>query len=94
MFQITIWSIPPLLAALVSVGAYVRVRQMKRVPGMQALLTLLAAVMFWSGAQFAGSVFTVALRTAEPGRDRGRERLRDRAAGAAMRPVPQPLVVE
>jgi diguanylate cyclase (GGDEF)-like protein/PAS domain S-box-containing protein len=60
MFQISIWSIPPLLAALVGVGAYLRVRKMKRVPGMQALLALLAAVLFWSGAQFIGSVFTVA----------------------------------
>ena len=60
MFQITIWSIPPLLAALVGVGAYLRVRSMKQVPGMQALLALLAAVLFWSGAQFFGSLFTVA----------------------------------
>jgi len=59
MFQITIWSIPPLLAALVGVGAYLRVRKMKRVPGMQALLALLAAVLFWSGAQFIGSVSTL-----------------------------------
>ncbi len=59
MFQITIWSIPPLLAALVGVGAYLRVRKMKRVPGMQALLALLAAVLFWSGAQFLGSIFTI-----------------------------------
>ncbi|MEJ2087032.1 MAG: diguanylate cyclase [Gammaproteobacteria bacterium] len=59
MFQISIWSIPPLLAALVGVGAYLRVRKMRRVPGMQALLALLAAVLFWSGAQFIGSVFTV-----------------------------------
>lgn len=59
MFQITIWSIPPLLAALVGVGAYLRVRRMKAVPGMHALLALLAAVLFWSGAQFVGSLFTV-----------------------------------
>jgi len=59
MFQITIWSIPPLLAALVCVGAYLRIQKMKRVPGMQALLALLAALLFWSGAQFIGSIFTV-----------------------------------
>ncbi len=59
MLQITIWSIPPLLAALVCVGAYLRVRKMRRVPGMQALLALLAALLFWSGAQFAGSLFAV-----------------------------------
>lgn len=60
MFQITIWSIPPLLAALVGAGAYLRVRKMRRVPGMPALLTLLAAMLFWAGAQFVGSMFTVA----------------------------------
>ncbi len=59
MFQITIWSIPPLLAALVCVGAYLRARKMQRVPGMQALLALLAALLFWSGAQFFGTIFTV-----------------------------------
>jgi len=59
MFQITLWSIPPLLAALVCVGAYLRARKMKRVPGMQALLALLATLLFWSGMQFIGSVFTV-----------------------------------
>lgn len=58
MFQITIWSVPPLLAMLVSVGTYLRIRSKKRVPGMHAILTLLAAVVFWSGAQFAGSLFT------------------------------------
>lgn len=58
MFQITIWSVPPLLAMLVSVGTYLRIRSKKRVPGMQAILTLLAAVVFWSGAQFTGSLFT------------------------------------
>jgi diguanylate cyclase (GGDEF)-like protein len=59
MFQITIWSIPPLFAALVCVRAYLRARKMKRVPGMQALLALLAVLLFWAGAQFIGSVFTV-----------------------------------
>ncbi|HEY5644331.1 MAG TPA: diguanylate cyclase [Pseudomonadales bacterium] len=58
MFQINLWAAAPLLAALVSAGAYLRVRRMKRVPGMQALLALLAAVVFWSGAQFVGYVFT------------------------------------
>lgn len=58
MFQITIWSIPPLLAALVCAGAYLRGRKMKRVPGMHALLALLAALLFWSGAQFIGYIFT------------------------------------
>ncbi len=58
MFQVTIWSVPPLLSMLVCVGTYLRIRPKKRVPGMQAILALLAAVMFWSGAQFTGSLFT------------------------------------
>jgi diguanylate cyclase (GGDEF)-like protein len=58
MFQITIWSVPPLLAVLVGVGTYLRIRDKKRVPGMHALLALLAAVLFWSAAQFVGSLFT------------------------------------
>jgi PAS domain-containing protein len=59
MFQITIWSVPPLLAMLVGLGAYLRIRDKKRVPGMQALQALLAAVLFWSAAQFVGSTFTL-----------------------------------
>ncbi|MEM8769470.1 MAG: diguanylate cyclase [Pseudomonadota bacterium] len=61
MFQITLWSIPPLLAALVSVGAYLRVRRMERVPGMPAMLALLSAVLFWAAAEFLGSIFTVSV---------------------------------
>jgi len=59
MVQITIWSVPPLLAVLVGLGAYLRIRDKKRVPGMHALLALLAAVLFWSLAQFIGSLFTL-----------------------------------
>ena len=58
MLQLTFWSIPPLIAALVCVGAYVRIQNKYNVPGVSAVLLLLAAVMFWSGAQFIGSLFT------------------------------------
>ena len=58
MLQVTFWSIPPLIAALVCVGAYVRIQNKYNVPGVSAVLMLLAAVMFWSGAQFIGSLFT------------------------------------
>ncbi|MEZ5557379.1 MAG: diguanylate cyclase [Pseudomonadales bacterium] len=57
MFQITIWSISPLLSALVAAGTYLRLRTKTRVPGMQALLTLLALVLFWSGCLFVESLF-------------------------------------
>lgn len=59
MFQVTIWSVPPLLAILVGLGTYLRIRDKKRVPGMHALLALLAAVLFWSAAQLIGSFFTL-----------------------------------
>ncbi len=59
MFQVTIWSVPPLLTMLVGLGAYLRIRDKKRVPGMHALLALLAAVLFWAAAQFLGSLFTL-----------------------------------
>ena len=58
MLQITIWSVPPLLAILVGVGSYLHIREMARVPGQQALLALLAAVIFWAAAQFIGSLVT------------------------------------
>ena len=58
MFQLTFWSIPPLIAALVCVGAYLRIQHKYDVPGVRAVLMLLVAVMFWSGAQFVGSLFT------------------------------------
>jgi diguanylate cyclase (GGDEF)-like protein len=48
-----------LLAVLVGVGTYLRIRDKKRVPGMHALLALLAAVLFWSSAQFVGTLFTL-----------------------------------
>lgn len=58
MFQVSIWSIPPLLAALVCVGTYFRLSGKKRVPGIPAVLAMLAAVLFWSGADFLGSLVT------------------------------------
>ena len=58
MFQITIWSVPPLLAILVGVGTYLHIREMSRVPGQKPLLTLLAAVIFWAAAQLTESLVT------------------------------------
>ena len=57
MFQVTFWSVPPLLVALVCVGSYLQIRSKKRIPGIPAILALLAAVLFWSGAQFMDSLF-------------------------------------
>ena len=58
MFQVTIWSLPPLLAILVGVGSYLRIREKSRVPGQQPLLALLAAVIFWAAAQLVDASFT------------------------------------
>jgi diguanylate cyclase (GGDEF)-like protein len=58
MVQLTAWSVLPLIAALVSVGAYLRLAGKSRVPGRQALLTLLALVLFWSACQFLASLLT------------------------------------
>lgn len=58
MFQISIWSIPPLLAALVCVGTYLRLLKKRRVPGIYAVLALLAAVLFWSGTDFLSTLVT------------------------------------
>ena len=57
MIQLTLWSISPLLAALVALGAYMRISPKKRVPGMQALLALIVVVIFWSGCVFVQAVF-------------------------------------
>ena len=58
MFQLPVWTISPLLAALVTVGAYARLAEKSRVPGMQAMLSLLAAILFWSSCQFLEYLFT------------------------------------
>jgi diguanylate cyclase (GGDEF)-like protein len=58
MFQLTLWSIPPLMAALVTVSAYLHVRNLKEVPGASAFRLLLAAVLLWCGAEFLDSIIT------------------------------------
>ena len=59
MFQVSLWSVPPLLALLVGVGAYLRMRRKQPVPGTHALLALLAAALFWASAEFVASLFTL-----------------------------------
>ncbi|MFK7914353.1 MAG: diguanylate cyclase [Pseudomonadales bacterium] len=62
MLQLSLWSIPPLLAALVLSGAYVHLRGKEMVPGIHALRLLIACVLVWSAAEFLESIF-VALNT-------------------------------
>lgn len=45
MVQLSLWSISPLLAALVAVGLYLRLARKPRVPGMPAVQALLATVI-------------------------------------------------
>lgn len=58
MFQLTLWSVTPLLAALVCVGAYLRLAAKPRVPGTSAVLAMLATATFWSGCQFVNTLLT------------------------------------
>lgn len=58
MFQLTLWSIPPLIAALVTVSAYLHARNLQDVPGASAFRLLLAAVLLWCGAEFLDSIIT------------------------------------
>jgi diguanylate cyclase (GGDEF)-like protein len=55
MFQLTIWSLPPLIAALSCALLYARARKRSNVPGVSAILALLAGVIYWSIAQVLGS---------------------------------------
>lgn len=57
MLQLSLWSIPPLLSALVLTGAYMHLREKENVPGIHALRLLLVCVMVWSAAEFLESVF-------------------------------------
>jgi diguanylate cyclase (GGDEF)-like protein/PAS domain S-box-containing protein len=58
MFQITVWSLPPLLAILVGVGTFLQIRGKSRVPGKQPLLALLTAVIIWAAAQLISATVT------------------------------------
>ncbi|MEM7099514.1 MAG: diguanylate cyclase [Pseudomonadota bacterium] len=58
MFQLTAWSIPTLITTLLAIWAYTRLPQESNVPGALALRFCFAAIVFWSGAQTVGTVFT------------------------------------
>jgi diguanylate cyclase (GGDEF)-like protein len=58
MFQLSLWSISPLLTALVVVGSYRRLKQKPRVPGTDAMLALFATVLFWSGCRLLQTIVT------------------------------------
>ncbi|MFU8813917.1 MAG: diguanylate cyclase [Pseudomonadales bacterium] len=58
MIQLSLWSISPLLTALVVLGIYRRVARKSRVPGTDAMLALLAAILLWAGCQLLMSLLT------------------------------------
>ncbi len=55
MFQLTLWSIPPLLAAVVAAALYWRIKRNEHVPGVHGLLLLMMSISLWALAQ-AGAV--------------------------------------
>jgi diguanylate cyclase (GGDEF)-like protein len=56
VFQLTIWSIPPIAAACIAMAAYLRARPRDHVPGGHALRFLFLTVFIWSSAQAVGSI--------------------------------------
>ena len=58
MFQLTIWSLPPLLTTFLAVAAFRRVNSRSSVPGTHALKFLFAALTFWSAGQTFGTLVT------------------------------------
>ena len=58
MFQLTIWSIPPVAAALLSLWAYRRASVRKHVPGGHALRFLSIALFLWAAPQAIETALT------------------------------------
>jgi diguanylate cyclase (GGDEF)-like protein len=51
VFQLTLWSIPPSIAAIITLTAYLRTRPRDQIPGAHALRFLFLTVFMWSAAQ-------------------------------------------
>ncbi len=58
MFQLTIWSIPPLAAAVITLAAYLRARSKKEVPGGSALRFLFVTLFIWSSFNAISTLVT------------------------------------
>jgi hypothetical protein len=56
--QLSLWSVPPLIAILAVVGVLLQIRNKQHIPGVQAILILLYAVVFWSTCLFVASIVT------------------------------------
>ena len=49
LFQLTIWSAPPIIAAAIAMAAFRRARNRAKAPGGTALSFLFLMLFFWSG---------------------------------------------
>lgn len=58
MTQLTLWSLPAVLALMVSIGSYIRVRDKGHVPGVEAFGWLTGGIVIWTTAQLVASLFT------------------------------------
>jgi len=56
VFQLAIWSLAPLLAAIIALTAFLRSAKSIQTPGGHALRFLFVVLFFWSSAQFLGSI--------------------------------------
>jgi diguanylate cyclase (GGDEF)-like protein len=58
MFQVTVWSLPSLIALLLAIYTLRVVRRSPNVPGVTPMLCLCASVIVWSGGQLFGTLVT------------------------------------
>ena len=56
MFQLTIWSLPSLIALILASHTFRVVRRSPNVPGVTALLGLSICVIVWSAGQLFGTL--------------------------------------
>jgi diguanylate cyclase (GGDEF)-like protein len=73
MFQLTIWSLPSLVALILAGYTLRQVRRNPNVPGVVPMMGLCICVMVWSGGQFLGTLVTqpslkmLAMKVQSPG---------------------------
>ncbi len=58
LFQLTIWSAPPIAAAAIAMAAFLRARKRSKAPGGTALGFLFLMLFFWSAAQGISTLVT------------------------------------
>ena len=60
MLQLTIWSLPALIALILAGSTFRRIRRGAPVPGVNAMAWLCICVMIWTGCQLLGTLVTTA----------------------------------